>query len=143
VNAATSRSQRLLRNALLGNAGFSLLSAVIIFSGQGKLMRLLGLPLQFNALFLAVALLVFAIWLLLNAVRGQIKLLDARLAVGMDLAWVVTSLPVLVFIHLTGPGKLVVAVTAAIVLSLALSQWIGIRRIVNASQAKVKEPREA
>jgi hypothetical protein len=55
-------------NALLGNAGFSLLSAVIIFSGRGTLMRLLGLPSQFNALFLAVALVAFAIWLLLNAV---------------------------------------------------------------------------
>jgi hypothetical protein len=61
----------------------------------------------------------------------------------MDLAWVVTSLPVLVFIHLTGLGKLVVAVTAAIVLSFAFSQWIGIRRIANASQGKVKEPRGA
>jgi hypothetical protein len=141
MNAATSRTQRLLRNALLGNAGFSLLSAVLIFSGRRTLMPLLGLPSQFNALFLAAALLVFAIWLLLNAVRGHIKLLDARLAVGMDLAWVVTSLPVLVFTHLTGPGKLVVAVTAAIVLSFALGQWIGIRRFANASQGKVKGPR--
>jgi cytochrome bd-type quinol oxidase subunit 2 len=143
VNPATSRRQSLLRNALLGNAGFSLFSAVIIFSGQGKLMRLLGLRSQFNALFLAMALLAFAIWLLLNAARGQIKLRDARLAVAMDFAWVVTSLLVLVFIHLTGPGKLVVAVTAAIVLSFALSQWIGIRRIANASQGKAKEARGA
>lgn len=128
MNAASPR-QRFLRTALLANAGFSLVSALIIVGSQDHLVRSLGIPPRFNTISLAVVLAVFAIWLLVNAVRNQIKLLDARLAVGMDLAWVVASLPVLLFTDLTGLGKLVVAIVATIVLSFAVSQWIGIRRI--------------
>jgi hypothetical protein len=92
---------------------------------------------------LAFALAVFAIWLLVCAVRKQIKPLDARLAVGMDLAWVIASLPVVAFTNLTGLGKLVVGIVAAIVLCFAVSQWIGIRRILSDCQAKMEEVRSA
>jgi hypothetical protein len=126
-----SPSQRLLRKALLANAGFSLLSAVIIVGWQHQLVRLLGIAQRFNPISLAFALTLFAIWLLVCAVRNQIKLLDARLAVGMDLAWVIASLFVVAFADLTGPGKLVVGIVATIVLCFAASQWIGIRRILS------------
>src|SRR6266853_6872057 len=129
MNVASSPGQRLLRKALLANAGFSLLSAMIIVGWQHQLVRLLGIPPRFNPLSLAFALALFAIWLLVCAVRNQIKLLDARLAVGMDLAWVIASLFVVAFADLTGPGKLVVGIVVTIVLCFAASQWIGIRRI--------------
>lgn len=134
-----SPSQRLLRKALLANAGFSLLSAVIIVGWQHQLVRLLGIPPRFNPISLAFALALFSIWLLVCAVRNQIKLLDARLAVGMDLTWVIASLPVVAFTDLTGPGKLVVGIVATIVLSFAMSQWIGIRRILSDCQGKMQE----
>jgi len=138
-----SPSQRLLRKALLANAGFSLLSAVIIVGWQHQLVRLLGIAQRFNPISLAFALTLFAIWLLVCAVRNQIKLLDARLAVGMDLAWVIASLPVVAFTDLTGPGKLVVGIVATIVLCFAVSQWIGIRRILSDCQGKIEEVRGA
>jgi hypothetical protein len=138
-----SPSQGLLRKALLANAGFSLLSAVIIVGWQHQLVRLLGIPPRFNPIFLAFALALFAVWLLVCAVRNQIKLLDARLAVGMDLAWVIASLLVVVFTDLTGPGKLVVGIVATIVLCCAASQWIGIRRILSDCQGKIDEVRGA
>jgi len=138
-----SPSQRLLRKALLANSGFSLLSAVIIVGWQHQLVRLLGIPPRFNPISLAFALALFSIWLLVCAVRNQIKLLDARLAVGMDLTWVIASLPVVAFTDLTGPGKLIVGIVAAIVLCFAVSQWIGIRRILSDCQEKMQEVRGA
>jgi hypothetical protein len=138
-----SPSERLLRRALLTNAGFSLLAAVIIAGWQHQLARLLGIPPRFNPISLAFALALFAIWLLVCAVRKQIKLLDARLALGMDLAWVIASFPVVALTGLTRPGKLVVGIVATIVLCFAVSQWIGIRRILSDSQGKLQEVRGA
>jgi hypothetical protein len=54
--SVASPSQRLLRKALLANAGFSLLSAVIIVGWQHQLVRLLGIPPRFNPISLAFAL---------------------------------------------------------------------------------------
>ncbi len=138
-----SPNERLLRKALLANAGFSLLAAVIIVGWHHQLVGLLGIPPRFNPMSLAFALAVFAIWLLVCAVRKQIKPLDARLAVGMDLAWVIASLPVVAFTDLTGPGKLVVGIVATIVLYFAVSQWIGIRRILSDCQGKMQKVRGA
>ena len=121
-----SPSQRLLRKALLANAGFSLLSAVIIVGWQHQLVRLLGIPPRFNPISLAFALALFA-----------------RLAVGMDLAWVIASLPVVAFIDLTGWGKLVVGIAATIVLCFAVSKWIGIRRVLSDCQGKMQDVRGA
>lgn len=142
MNVASS-SQRLLRKALFANAAFSLLSAVIIVGWQHQLVRWLGIPPQFNSISLAFVLALFAIWLLVCAVRNQIKLPDARLAAGMDLAWVIASVPVVAFTDLTAPGKLVVGIVATIVLCFAASQWIGIRRILSAFQGKTQEVRGA
>lgn len=55
MNVASS-SQRLLRNALLANAVYSLLSAVIIVGWHHRLVRLLGIPRRFNPISLAFAL---------------------------------------------------------------------------------------
>ena len=129
MNRPETASQQLLRIALFGNAGFSLLSAAILVAGRVGVMRWIGAPADFDALFLAVGLIVFALWLLRNAFRSQIKLLDARLAVGMDLAWVALSLPVVAFVPLTTGGKWVVDMVATIVLCFAITQWVGIRRI--------------
>lgn len=137
--SVASPGQRLLRKALLANAGFSLLSAVIIVGWQHQLVRLFGIPPRFNPIFLAFLLSLFAIWLVVCAVRSEIKLLDARLAVGMDLAWVIASLPVVAFTDLTWPGKLVVSIVATIVLCFAVSQWIGIRRVLSDCQEKMQE----
>ena len=126
-----SASQRLLRKALLANAAFSLLSAMMIAGWRHQLVRLLGIPRCFNPISLASALALFAIWLLVCAVRKQIKLFDARLAVGMDLAWVIASFPVVAFTRLTAPGNLIVGIVATIVLCFAVTQWIGIRRILS------------
>lgn len=135
-------SQRLLRIALLGNAGFSIFSATISFFWKERVVQCLGISKDFGILFLGIGLMIFAVWLLMNGVRTNIKLQDARLAVVMDLAWVALSVPVVVLAPLASQGKWVVTVIAAVVLSFAVAQWIGIGRINGASQ-RIQEVRGA
>jgi hypothetical protein len=134
---------RLLRMALLGNAGFSVFSATIIFVRQRGLMQRLGIPKDFGILFLGIGLMIFAVWLLINASRAQIKVLEARMAVAMDLAWVALTIPVVVSAPLTSQGQWVVTIVAAVVLSFTVTQWIGIRRISGDSTERMEEVRRA
>lgn len=129
MNQLSESSRQLLRVALLGNAGFSVLSATIILLWRGSVIRWLGIPRDFGILFLGIGLMVFALWLLLIATQTPIKLPAARIAVVMDLTWVAASVPVIVLAPLTSQGRLVVAIIGLVVLCFALSQWAGIRRI--------------
>lgn len=142
MNRPTAANQSLLRMALLGNAGFSTVSAATAVFRKEGVMHWLGISKDFGILFLGIGLMIFAVWLLMNGVRTNIKLQDARLAVVMDLAWVALSVPVVVFAPLASQGKWVVTVVAAVVLSFAIAQWIGIRRINGASQ-RIQEVRGA
>jgi hypothetical protein len=137
MKESSKSNQQLLRTALRGNAGFSVLSATIILFWRDGLIRWLGIPRDFGILFLGIGLIVFAVWLLLNSAQTPIKLPAARTAVVMDLAWVVASIPVLVLAPLTSQGKRVITVIALIVLCFALSQWVGIRRITYANVREV------
>lgn len=142
MNEPTVMNQGLLRKALLGNAAFSLLSAAIIVFFKNTLTGWLGISKDFDLLFLAISLVIFAAWLLGNAVRKQVKVMEARIAIAMDLAWVALSIPVVILAPLSSGGKWMVTVVAEIVLSFALVQWIGIRRITGANK-KVDEMRHA
>lgn len=129
MNRPVSASQQLLRMALRGNAGFSVFSATIIFFRQRALLQWLGIAKDFGILFLGIGLVIFAMWLLINASRAQIKLLEARMAVAMDLTWVALTIPVVAWVPLTSQGRWVVTIVAAVVLSFAVIQWLGIRRM--------------
>ena len=137
MNRPVAASQRLLRMALFCNAGFSVFSATIIVFWHNSLMQWLGIPRGFDMRFLGIGLMIFAVWLVLNAARVPIKLLDARIAIAMDLIWVTLSIPVVVFAPLASQGKGVVTVVAAVVLSFVIVQWIGIRRMSGASQETI------
>lgn len=143
MNRPIAASQSLLRVALLGNAGFSIVSAAVAVFWKEVVMRWLGIAKDFGILFLGIGLMIFGVWLLINGVRTNIKLQDARIAVVMDLAWVAVSVPVVVFAPLALHGKWVVTVIAAVVLSFAVTQWLGIRRINGASQEEIQEVRGA
>jgi len=134
-------NQGLLRKALLGNATFSILSAAIITFYKNSLTGWLGISKDFDLLFLAIGLAIFAAWLLMNAGRKQIKVVEARIAVVMDIVWVALSIPVVIFAPLSSQGKWIVAVVAEIVLTFALFQWIGIRRITGDINRKTQAVR--
>jgi hypothetical protein len=143
MNGPVPANQQLLRRALFCNAGFSVFSAMIIVFWHNKLMQWLGIPKGFEILYLGIGLMIFAVWLVLNGARVPIKMLDARMAIAMDLAWVVLSIPVVVFAPLASPGKGAVTVVAGVVLSFAVTQWIGVRRIRGASQETIQEVHRA
>jgi hypothetical protein len=118
-----------LRKALLGNAFFSTLSGLTILFAQGWVLQILGLSSSVNLLILGVGLIVFAVTLVINARKQQVKKSDAWIAVLMDLAWVVGSC-VLIFLAPFSPkGKWVVGIVAELVLLFAMLQFVGIRRI--------------
>jgi|SRR5205807_4560159 len=119
----------LLRKALIGNALFSTVSGLTILFAQGWVLRILGLPSSVNLLVLGAGLIVFAVTLVVNARRQQVKKSDAWIAVLMDLAWVLGSYVLIFIVPFSTEGKWVVGVVAELVLVFAVLQFIGIRRI--------------
>jgi hypothetical protein len=118
-----------LRKALLGNALFSTLSGLTILFAQGWVLRILGLSSSVNLLILGVGLIVFAVTLVINARKPQVKKSDAWVAVLMDLAWVVGSYVLIFLVPFSTKGKWVVGIVAELVLLFAVLQFVGIRRI--------------
>src|SRR5215467_5011420 len=118
-----------LRKALMGNALFSTLSGLTMLLAQGWVLRILGLPSSVNLLVLGAGLIVFAVMLVINAQRQQVKKSDAWIAVCMDLAWVLGSYVLIFIVPFSTAGKWVVGVVAELVLLFAVLQFLGIRRI--------------
>jgi len=119
----------LLRKALIGNALFSTVSGLTILFAQGWVLRILGLPSSVNLLVLGAGLIVFAVTLVINARKQQVKESDAWIAVCMDVAWVIGSYVLIFILPFSTEGKWVVAVVAEAVLVFAVLQFVGIRRI--------------
>jgi hypothetical protein len=119
----------LLRKALIGNALFSTVSGLTILFAQGWVLRILGLPSSVNLLVLGAGLIVFAVTLVINARKQQVKKSDAWIAVCMDVAWVIGSYVLIFILPFSTEGKWVVAVVAEAVLVFAVLQFVGIRRI--------------
>jgi uncharacterized membrane protein HdeD (DUF308 family) len=118
-----------LRKALMGNALFSTLSGLTILLAQGWVLRSLGLAGSVNLLILGAGLIVFAITLVVNARKQQVKKSDAWIAVLMDVAWVLGSYILIFIVPFSTEGKWVVGVVAELVLVFAVLQFVGIRRI--------------
>ena len=90
---------------------------------------ILGLPSSVNLLVLAAGLIVFAVTLVINARKQQVKKSDAWIAVCMDLAWVLGTYVLIFIVPFSTEGKWVVGVVAELVLLFAVLQFLGIRRI--------------
>src|SRR6267154_2614204 len=127
--------QQLLRMALTGNALFSTISGLTLILAGHRVVRLLGLPEAVNLLTMGISLLVFAVTLVVFARKKPIKLLDAWIAVLLDLAWVIGSYPLLFVVPFSTTGKWIVGIVAEVVLLFALMQWLGIRRIRQGNMA--------
>lgn len=129
MNSHYEQRACLLRRALMGNAFFSTLSGLTIVFAQGWVLRILGLSRRVNLLILGVGLIVFAVTLVINARKQQVKKSDAWIAVVMDLAWVVGSWVLMFVVPFSTEGKWVLGLIAEIVLLFAVLQFVGIRRI--------------
>jgi hypothetical protein len=129
MNAQYDQRACFLRKALLGNALFSTLSGLTILFAQGWVLQILGLSSSVHLLILGVGLIVFAVTLVINARKQQVKKSDAWIAVLMDLAWVVGSYVLIFLVPFSPKGNWVVGIVAELVLLFAVLQFVGIRRI--------------
>jgi len=122
-------SQGLLKNALAGNAVFSVASGLVILFANRWLVKFLGLPNKVSLAVLGVSLIVYAALLWLNARRPKVRMPDAWVAIMMDVAWVVGSYAVILLVPFSVRGKWMIALVAELVLVFAVLQWLGIRKI--------------
>ena len=134
MNEQTSDKQKLLRRALQGNALFSVISGALILAINRTLVEFLGLPSSASLTPLGIGLLVYAGWLLWNARREKIRIVDAWMAVALDMVWVVGSYALLFAVRFSSSGKWVVALVAEAVLVFAVLQWLGLRRVGRSRQ---------
>jgi len=134
VNEQTSDKQKLLRRALQGNALFSVISGALILAINRTLVEFLGLPSSASLTPLGIGLLVYAGWLLWNARREKIRIVDAWMAVALDMVWVVGSYALLFAVRFSSSGRWVVALVAEAVLVFAVLQWLGLRRVGRSRQ---------
>ena len=126
--------QKLLRNSLIGNALFSMLSAVAILASTGWLAQFLGLRDRIVLTVLAISLAGYAVILLINARRPKIKISDAWMAVTLDAVWVIGSYALIFIVPFTFGGKWLIAAVAEIVFAFAVLQTFGIRRATRTEQ---------
>jgi hypothetical protein len=129
MNEQTSDTQNLLRTALRGNALFSSISSAVILGMNRTLVKFLGLPSDADLTALGIGLLAYAGWLLWNARRQKIRVVDGWIAIVLDMVWVVGSYLLLFGVKFTSGGKWVMGLVAEMVFLLAVMQWLGLRRI--------------
>ena len=135
MNEQMSDKQNLLRRALRGNALFSMISGALILAINRALVQFLGLPNNASLTPLGIGLLGYAAWLLWNARREKISIVDAWIAVILDMVWVVGSYALLFAVRFSSGGKWAVVFVAELVFLFAVMQWLGLRRVSRSSQA--------
>lgn len=131
---SNSDSQRLLRNSLIGNALFSVTSALIILGWGQYLAEFLGLRGHLALTVLAIGLIAYAFILVVSACRPQIKLGDAWTAVVLDAVWVLGSYTLIFIVPFRPGGKWLIVAVAEVVFGFALLQSLGIRRALRNQQ---------
>jgi len=129
MESSISDHQKLLRDSLIGNAVFSVLSALLILVSGEWLSRFLGLHDDVALTVLAVGLIGYAFVLVVNARRPEIKISDAWTAVVLDVIWVLGSYVLIFAMPFTAGGKWLIVAVAEIVFCFALLQSLGIRRV--------------
>ena len=129
MNEQISDKQNLLRRALQGNALFSAVSGALFLVMNRTLLQFLGLPDSASLTPLGIGLLGYAAWLLWNARREKIRILEGWIAVILDLAWMVGSYALLFAVKFSSGGKWAVVAVAELVFLFAVMQWLGLRRV--------------
>lgn len=122
---------RFLRLAMLGNAAFSGLSGLVLLIGSRPLSTWLGIPWPGGLAGTGAALIGYGLMLLWVATREALSHRVARLAIVLDLGWVIGSFLLLLFgwLPLTPAGRWTVLILAEIVAAFAVLQAYGLRRM--------------
>ena len=127
------QASHLLRQSLRANAAFSGFSGMGMLVASGAIASYLGLQRPAVLIPIGVSLLLFCASLLFNSFRDAMSLAEVRLAIGMDIAWVLGSVFVVGADILSRQGNWMVAIAADVVLAFAVLQFLGLRRITRAA----------
>jgi len=130
-----SDSDRLLRLALRGNAGFSSLCAGLCLLAAKPIAATMGIPDPTWLYGLGVQLLVFGAFLVWLSTRPRIAPAIAWGVVVADIAWVVGTLPLVVADLLTTRGIWIALGIADAVALFAIIQAVGVRRMQRSLRA--------
>jgi len=130
LRPASALPGRFLRQVLLANAGFSALSGLLLLVDAAPLATFSGLP-ALALRLTGVSLLLFAAEVAWLATRAQPDRRAVALIFGLDCAWVIASVIVLLagLLPLTLGGKWAVGIIADVVAVFALLEFWGLRRL--------------
>ncbi|MDJ0787228.1 MAG: hypothetical protein QNK05_10515 [Myxococcota bacterium] len=137
----TGSDDRLLRNSLRANAGFSTLSGLAFCFAGAPIAGFIGVAPAALVTSVGVNLLGFAAALLWLSSRPRISLVLARIVIGLDLAWVAGTAVAIYADVFTRGGALAALAIAAVVLDFAVLQWLGVRRLERARPVATTSPR--
>ena len=121
----------LLRTSLYANAAFSGVSGAALVAAAAPLGRLMGVSVTMVLPIVGVMLVLYAGTLWWSARRPAMNRAEARVAIAMDIAWVVASAALLLIAPglLAPAGRWIVALVALCVAGFAILQALGLRRL--------------
>lgn len=128
-------NDKLLRRSLKSNAVFCGISGASMALAAGPLGAFLGIS-AMPLLVVGIALALYAPLLFWRASQEPISALEAWLAIAGDLGWVAGSAALIAMGAFTHGGTWLVAGVADIVLTFAVLQYLGLRRVRAAETAR-------
>ena len=120
---------KLLRLSLKGNALFSFTSGLILFIAHKPIASFIGLDQSVLLIVTGLSLVVFAAGLLISSNRESPEPLEAKIAVGLDLAWILVSILIVSLGNFSKGGNWATIIVADIVLVFAALQFFGLLRL--------------
>jgi len=127
--STTHSNDRFLRRALQANAAFSTISGLTFIAAARPIAEFIGISPPLILMFVGASLLPFAAGLLASSLRPVPNILEARIAIALDAAWVLGSFILITAGLFTTGGNWAVAAVADIVLIFALAQYLGLRKL--------------
>lgn len=119
--------EKLLRYTLIANGIFSALFGLALILFEGFIIKLFGIEYTFAQT--GVSLLVFAAFVFFTALRKPISPRLVWTIIGMDVAWVIGSVIVILMpIYISTPGIWTIAIVALFVADFAFFQYKGLRK---------------
>lgn len=143
--STTILKSRLLRKSMQFNGYFSALSAAICLFFAQSVAKLIGLGAEGSGEIISqgITLLVFAAFLLiasskLTEGKRVALLVSGSIAVILDVAWVIGSIPILLndLMPLSTAGKWIIAIITLFVLDFAIFQSLGLERLLRSKKSE-------
>ena len=124
-----------LRRSLLANAAFSAVSGLVFIFAAGSIADRTGLDDPLTLIIVGIFLVFYAVGLAVNALRPIVNLIEARVAIALDIVWVISSAVLIIIGFLNMTGNWAAGILADLVLVFAICQFIGLRRVRRARLA--------